>query len=67
MATPDEKQRQAILESVRREFPGDEMMQELHYIRRLHQLETEGMSAAEEIAYYEQTKPPRPRVTPPNR
>jgi len=67
MATIDERQRQAILEALRREFPDDEMMQELHYIRRLHQLETEGMSVSEEIAFYERANPPRSRVPPPGR
>lgn len=48
-----QQEQQAIWEEVRREFPEDRMMQELHYLRRLHALQTRGMSAAEEIAFYE--------------
>ena len=54
MPSVGEKQRRAILEEVRREFPNDELMQELHYVRRLHQLQTEGMTREEIIAFYNQ-------------
>ena len=52
-----EKVRSAIWEAVRREFPDDEMMQEIHFVRRLHGLQTEGMSADELIAFYEGGRP----------
>ena len=39
---------------MRREFPNDEMMQELHYVRRLHKLQTEGMTPEELIAFCNQ-------------
>jgi len=48
-----EAEQQAIWEEVRKEFPDDELMQELHYVRRLHQLQTEGLSVAERIAFYQ--------------
>jgi hypothetical protein len=65
MATINEKERQAILDALRREFPDDPMMQELHYIRRVHQRETESMSAAEEIAFHQRSSPGRPSAAPP--
>ncbi|CAN5552249.1 hypothetical protein BH24GEM3_BH24GEM3_10820 [soil metagenome] len=34
------------------EFPDDELMQEIRYVQRIHQLKTEGMSLEEKIAYY---------------
>ena len=43
---------QAIQEELASEFPGDQMMQELHLVRRIHQLETEGMDPADRIQYY---------------
>ena len=39
-------------EELAEEFPGDQMMQELHLVRRVHQLETEGMDPADRIQYY---------------
>lgn len=48
------QERQTIQEELAREFPGDQMMQELHLIRRIHQLETEGMEPADRIEYYRQ-------------
>ena len=46
------QERQAIQEELANEFPGDQMMQELHLVRRVHQLETEGMDQADRIQYY---------------
>ena len=46
------KELQAIREELANEFPGDQMMQELHLVRRVHQLETEGMGQADRIQYY---------------
>lgn len=64
MATIDQKERQAILDAVRREFPDDPMMQELHCVRRVHQRETANMSAADEIAFYQRSCPERPSADP---
>lgn len=46
------QERQTIQEDVAKEFPGDQMMQELHLVRRIHQLETEGMGPTDRIQYY---------------
>ena len=47
-----DQERQTILEELIKEFPGDLMMQELHLVRRIHQLETEGMNLVDKIEYY---------------
>lgn len=47
-----EQEREAIRRELAEEFPNDELMQEIHYVRRIHQLETEEMSVEEKIAYY---------------
>lgn len=41
-----------IQREVEEEIPCDELMQEIHYTRRVHQLETAGMSAKEKTAYF---------------
>jgi len=46
------QERQTIQEELAKEFPGDQMMQELHLVRRIHQLETEGMDPADRAQYY---------------
>jgi hypothetical protein len=43
-------------EKVREEFPGDAMMQELHFVRLLHQRQTEGFSSRELIQFYARAK-----------
>lgn len=43
-------------EKVRGEFPGDAMMQELHFVRLLHQRQTEGFSSRELIQFYARAK-----------
>jgi hypothetical protein len=52
MRTITDRERGILLAELAQEFPGDAMMQELHLIRRIHQLETEGMDIAERAAYY---------------
>ena len=52
MKTITDRERGILLAELAQEFPGDAMMQELHLIRRIHQLETEGMDIAERAAYY---------------
>ena len=47
-----EADREKLWEEVREEFPGDEMMQEIHFIRLLHYHQTKGMSAEERISFY---------------
>ena len=48
---PDHE-RQAIMEELAKEFPGDKMMQEIHLVRHIHQSETEGMTTADKIDYF---------------
>ena len=45
-------ERKILIEELAKEFPGDSMMQELHLVRCIHQLETEGMDVADKIAYF---------------
>lgn len=48
--TPSEKDK--IWEEVRKEFPNDEMMQELHFIRQVHYQQTMDMSLDERLRFY---------------
>ena len=48
--TPSEKDK--IWEDVRKEFPDDEMMQELHFIRQVHYQQTKDMSVDERLRFY---------------
>ena len=48
--TPTEKDK--IWEEVRKEFPDDEMMQELHFIRQVHYQQTKDMSLDERLRFY---------------
>ncbi|MDE2889351.1 MAG: hypothetical protein OXR72_14185 [Gemmatimonadota bacterium] len=48
--TPSEKDK--IWEEVRKEFPDDEMMQELHFIRQVHYQQTKDMSLDERLRFY---------------
>ncbi|MCY3765383.1 MAG: hypothetical protein OXH06_08150 [Gemmatimonadetes bacterium] len=48
--TPSEKDK--IWEEVRKEFPNDEMMQELHFIRQVHYQQTKDMSVDERLRFY---------------
>lgn len=42
--------------ALKKEFPNDKMMQDLHFIRWLDHLKTEGMSVKEKIQYYNSAK-----------
>ncbi len=48
--TPSEKEK--IWKEVRKEFPNDEMMQELHFVRQVHYLQTKEMSLDERLRFY---------------
>lgn len=48
--SPSEKDK--IWEEVRKEFPNDEMMQELHFIRQVHYQQTKDMSLDERLRFY---------------
>lgn len=47
-----ETEKKQIWEEVRREFPDDEMMQEIHYVRLLHFRQMEGLSSQERIRFF---------------
>jgi len=51
-----ETEKQAIWEEVRQEFPDDDTMQQIHYVRLLHYYQTEGMTFEEKRAFYQQTR-----------
>jgi len=51
-----EAEKARMREKVRKEFPRDEMMQELHYIRLLHQAQTEGFPTQELIRFYRRAR-----------
>ena len=45
-------QKEKIWEEVRKEFPNDEMMQELHFVRHVHYQQTKDMSLDERLRFY---------------
>ena len=47
-----EQQKKQMWEQVRAEFPGDEVMQEVHYVRLLHHYQTQGMNPAARLRFY---------------
>jgi hypothetical protein len=53
-----------ILEEVRREFPDDAVMQEVHYVRLLHYHQLKGLSASERVRFFAR---PKRRVRPRSR
>lgn len=52
MAKVTQALKKKILEEVRLEFPGDEMMQEIHFSRQVHYYETKDLPAEEKIRYF---------------
>jgi len=51
-----ESEKEKLLAEVRLEFPDDEVMQQIHYVRLIHQLQTRGMSADERIRSHQATE-----------
>lgn len=47
-----EAEKKRMWAEVREEFPDDEMMQELHFVRLMHYLQTKDLSPAEQISFY---------------
>ena len=45
-----------ILEEVRKEFPDDVVMQQVHYVRLLHFRQMEGMTPSERLRFYQRPK-----------
>ena len=43
-------------ESVRQEFPDDDTMQQVHFVRLLHQRQLEGLPLAERVRFYEDAR-----------
>ena len=46
-------ERERIWKDVRKEFPNDEMMQEIHFIRQVHYLQTKDSSMEERLRFFE--------------
>ncbi len=46
-------QREDLWEDVRREFPDDSMMQEIHHIRLLHYQQTKRMTPTERVRFFD--------------
>ena len=46
-----EAEKTKIWADVREEFPNDQMMQEVHFVRQMHYLQTEEMSLDERIRF----------------
>lgn len=46
-------EKEKIREDVRKEFPNDEMMQEIHFIRQVHYLQTKDSSLEERLRFFE--------------
>lgn len=51
-----EAEKEELWEEVRKEFPDDEMMQEVHYVRLLHYHQTRGFSPREIIQFFENSE-----------
>ena len=49
---PSAEEQRAMWDDVRTEFPGDEMMQEIHFLRLVQHYRTEGMTTPELVQYY---------------
>ena len=48
-------ERKKIWKDVRTEFPNDEMMQEIHFIRQVHYLQTKDSSMEERLRFFERS------------
>lgn len=49
-------EKKQLWDEVKKEFPDDETMQQVHYVRLLHHLQTEGMSPAESRRFFKRRK-----------
>lgn len=48
--------RDRLWEEVREEFPHDEMMQEVHFVRLVHFLQTKDLTPEERVQFFGQTE-----------
>ena len=56
-----ETEKRQLAEEVRKEFPDDEVMQQVHYVRLLHHAQTKGLSSEERIRFYNSAQLGAPR------
>lgn len=47
-----EMEKAKIWEDVRKEFPNDEMMQQIHFVRQMHYLQTKDLPLEERIRFF---------------
>lgn len=47
-----EAEKQQLLEEAQQEFPDDEVMQEVHYVRLLHYSQTRDLSSEERVRFF---------------
>ena len=47
-----EAEKQQLAEEVRKEFPDDQVMQEVHYVRLLHYCQTKALSSEERVRFF---------------
>jgi len=59
--------KQRFWEEVRREFPDDEMMQQIHFVRLLHHDQTKDLTARERVRFYQTPVKKRRKTTKPQR
>ena len=52
-----EGDKQMLWAEVKKEFPDDEMMQQIHYTRLLHHHQTKDLTSQERISFYNRSKP----------
>ena len=48
--------RDRLWKEVREEFPQDEMMQEVHFVRLVHFLQTKDLAPEERVKFFEQSE-----------
>lgn len=51
-----ESEKKVLWEEVRQEFPDDETMQQVHFVRLMHYHQTRGMTPEEKKAFYSQKR-----------
>lgn len=51
-----EVEKQQLAEEVRKEFPDDQVMQHVHYVRLVHYSQTSGLSSQERVRFFNSPK-----------